>query len=164
MPQKRDAQTRTVRRTPMVLMIIMSMAVLMAVDISLATHSESDGDKSGTTGRSPKTRDSQVLSISTLASLDSSQAERGGFEPPVPISQDTAFPMRRQSAPRHLAMPQNPLFFSVFRVFGPLRIPSNGDLSKICQNRVRQFGGSCAALLSNPRATRATRRLLGSKG
>ncbi|HUE14160.1 MAG TPA: hypothetical protein VMR25_08360 [Planctomycetaceae bacterium] len=35
MPNKRDAGTRTVHETPMVLMIIMSMAVLTAIVISL---------------------------------------------------------------------------------------------------------------------------------
>jgi hypothetical protein len=83
MPKKRDARMRTVYKTPMVLMIIMSMAVLTAVVISLTTRSESGGDKSGTTSGYQKGGDPQVPSISALASLGSFQAERGGFEPPV---------------------------------------------------------------------------------
>ena len=37
-----------------------------------------------------------------LCSATSLSGENGDSHPPVPISQDTAFPVQRRSAPRHL--------------------------------------------------------------
>jgi hypothetical protein len=49
--------------------------------------------------------------------------------------------VQRRSAPRHLADVKNALCCSVIRVFGLPGILSKGDLSKTCQNPVRQLGG-----------------------
>jgi hypothetical protein len=147
MTKSRKARTRTVHTKPGI--IAAFIVALTAVIIGWSTDLRTNLDKGGTTGRYQENRGSQVLSLSTLASLGSFEAERGGFEPPVPVSQHTAFPVQWQSALRHLVHMKNHLLYSVFRVLGPLRILSKGDLSKTCQNPVRQLGGSCAALLSN---------------
>ena len=73
--------------------------------------------------------------------------EGGIRPPPVPISQDTAFPVQRQSALRHLANVKNHLCYSVFRMLGPVRILSKRDLSKSCQNPVGQSGGLCGTFV-----------------
>jgi hypothetical protein len=48
-------------------------------------------DKTGTNAERLKHQGSQVASSMQLASLGSFEAERGGFEPPVPISQTRHF-------------------------------------------------------------------------
>jgi hypothetical protein len=55
-------------------------------------------DKTGTTAAYEESRVTQVHSVVALASFGYFEAERGGFEPPVPISRDTAFPAGAQDA------------------------------------------------------------------
>jgi hypothetical protein len=96
MLQKQDARMRTII-TQDAIMIIMSTMV-MAAPTGSSTRQDFNRDKTGTNEWYQKQKGSQVAPFSSLASVGSFKAERGGFEPPVPISQDTAFPVLRQSA------------------------------------------------------------------
>src|SRR5580692_4988894 len=76
--------------------------VVVILAASVATGNVSL-DKTGTSAERLKNQGSQVASMVQLASLSSFPAERGGFEPPVPISQDTAFPVPHNRPLCHLS-------------------------------------------------------------
>ncbi len=62
-----------------------------------------DRDKTGTTGPENRTKNPPALLSQVAAGQRFTQAERGGFEPPVPISQDTAFPVPHNRPLCHLS-------------------------------------------------------------
>jgi hypothetical protein len=84
MTKSRRAWTRTTRPISSTAIIAAVMLLMVSVTISL-THSKAALDKTWTTGGYVKNRVSQVQLLWALASLGSFEAERGGFEPPVPF-------------------------------------------------------------------------------
>ena len=60
-------------------------------------------DKTGTSGAENGTKDPQACIFAGSAGGTSDGAERGGFEPPVPVSQDTAFPVPHNRPLCHLS-------------------------------------------------------------
>ena len=95
-----------------------SLVVVLALAMRLATTdfvvpaetaaavdcpTETNRDKSGTGGGHINFNGSQVQTEAALAIRCSLGAERGGFEPPVPVTQDTAFPVLHNRPLCHLS-------------------------------------------------------------
>ena len=87
-----------------------------------------------------------------------------GFEPPVPISRDTAFPVQKKSADRHLAnVTKCPVFkgfvrFSVVSIFVKSRF-----VKKLVKTWSASWEGHCAAFCQT-RALRRPRQEMGCLG
>jgi hypothetical protein len=76
------------------------VASVLAVALAIGNPNQ---DKTGTNAKRSNKQGSQVACSVQLASLGSLQAERGGFEPPVPVSQHTAFPVPHNRPLCHLS-------------------------------------------------------------
>jgi hypothetical protein len=82
---------------------VCTVAALLVSNMGRFRVTNAGLDKSWTSGGHEKSRGSQVQCITALGNLGSLQAERGGFEPPVPVSQHTAFPVPHNRPLCHLS-------------------------------------------------------------
>lgn len=83
--------------------VLLASFLAVSSGLNLPQGPKIDRDKTGTSGTENGTKNPQACIYAGSAGVGSNGAERGGFEPPVPVSQDTAFPVPHNRPLCHLS-------------------------------------------------------------